>query len=175
MQVVTRVVTAHVGEDKDNMEIINTTAPISIEELKKYFVNKDTKYIIDYKNSKLKGLKLLTYLSNLDVPCDIQLDITDPEFIDLLKDYLTCPFIVNIELLELATIHLLFHAKDMIKEVPPNALIVSSIMSKFVIDNADIINKWVNILDSLTLYNICLLYTSPSPRDGLLSRMPSSA
>ena len=32
---------------------------------------------------------------------------------------------------------------------------------------------------TLTLYkvqqNICLLYTSPSPRDGLLSRMPSSA
>ena len=24
-------------------------------------------------------------------------------------------------------------------------------------------------------YCICLLYTSPSPRDGLLSRMPSSA
>ena len=35
--------------------------------------------------------------------------------------------------------------------------------------------------DNLTLditqegYNNCLLYTSPSPRDGLLSRMPSSA
>ena len=25
------------------------------------------------------------------------------------------------------------------------------------------------------LYEYCLLYTSPSPRDGLLSRMPSSA
>ena len=25
------------------------------------------------------------------------------------------------------------------------------------------------------LIEICLLYTSPSPRDGLLSRMPSSA
>ena len=24
-------------------------------------------------------------------------------------------------------------------------------------------------------YSVCLLYTSPSPRDGLLSRMPSSA
>ena len=24
-------------------------------------------------------------------------------------------------------------------------------------------------------YDVCLLYTSPSPRDGLLSRMPSSA
>ena len=26
-----------------------------------------------------------------------------------------------------------------------------------------------------TKYTACLLYTSPSPRDGLLSRMPSSA
>ena len=25
------------------------------------------------------------------------------------------------------------------------------------------------------LHTLCLLYTSPSPRDGLLSRMPSSA
>ena len=25
------------------------------------------------------------------------------------------------------------------------------------------------------LWHVCLLYTSPSPRDGLLSRMPSSA
>ena len=29
--------------------------------------------------------------------------------------------------------------------------------------------------ETSTLYNSCLLYTSPSPRDGLLSRMPSSA
>ena len=28
---------------------------------------------------------------------------------------------------------------------------------------------------SLALNGNCLLYTSPSPRDGLLSRMPSSA
>ena len=27
----------------------------------------------------------------------------------------------------------------------------------------------------LSLHKTCLLYTSPSPRDGLLSRMPSSA
>ena len=27
----------------------------------------------------------------------------------------------------------------------------------------------------ITQYVDCLLYTSPSPRDGLLSRMPSSA
>src|SRR5664279_6093183 len=31
------------------------------------------------------------------------------------------------------------------------------------------------ISDSVQLAVFCLLYTSPSPRDGLLSRMPSSA
>src|SRR5664279_203591 len=30
-------------------------------------------------------------------------------------------------------------------------------------------------LTTIMLYYLCLLYTSPSPRDGLLSRMPSSA
>ena len=29
--------------------------------------------------------------------------------------------------------------------------------------------------DKILVLNTCLLYTSPSPRDGLLSRMPSSA
>ena len=28
---------------------------------------------------------------------------------------------------------------------------------------------------NINQFNTCLLYTSPSPRDGLLSRMPSSA
>src|SRR5680860_784709 len=32
-----------------------------------------------------------------------------------------------------------------------------------------------NIEEFLSNADICLLYTSPSPRDGLLSRMPSSA
>ena len=31
------------------------------------------------------------------------------------------------------------------------------------------------ILHHLSMEKSCLLYTSPSPRDGLLSRMPSSA
>ena len=41
-----------------------------------------------------------------------------------------------------------------------------------------VINKWlVNIGDTVSAGDIlaCLLYTSPSPRDATLSRMPSSA
>ena len=52
------------------------------------------------------------------------------------------------------------------------------------IDGVDVIRVWTylaansgntkRILNYVS-YMFCLLYTSPSPRDGLLSRMPSSA
>ena len=42
-----------------------------------------------------------------------------------------------------------------------------------VICNADPPTVYKEMLDSK--YNSCLLYTSPSPRDATLSRMPSSA
>ena len=37
------------------------------------------------------------------------------------------------------------------------------------------INTEVKASDVIVDVDTCLLYTSPSPRDGLLSRMPSSA
>ena len=47
------------------------------------------------------------------------------------------------------------------------------------IDNLKIFNKedWSSAYQNVEkeLTKDCLLYTSPSPRDGLLSRMPSSA
>ena len=35
--------------------------------------------------------------------------------------------------------------------------------------------SWIPFKKMTDMYIDCLLYTSPSPRDGLLSRMPSSA
>ena len=36
-------------------------------------------------------------------------------------------------------------------------------------------NLYISVGDNVNPFRSCLLYTSPSPRDGLLSRMPSSA
>ena len=41
--------------------------------------------------------------------------------------------------------------------------------------NPDIIYQDIAQADQVNIFISCLLYTSPSPRDGLLSRMPSSA
>ena len=40
---------------------------------------------------------------------------------------------------------------------------------------AEKLNGRFAMLGFVALVGACLLYTSPSPRDGLLSRMPSSA
>ena len=41
--------------------------------------------------------------------------------------------------------------------------------------DGDTIDITINLGFDLSIKQRCLLYTSPSPRDGLLSRMPSSA
>ena len=48
---------------------------------------------------------------------------------------------------------------------------IHAIVKVRLIKEADIVARRINV----DVHRGCLLYTSPSPRDGLLSRMPSSA
>lgn len=130
------------------MNIVKTVAPISIENLKKYFTDKSTFYIIDYKNSTIKGTKLLTYLSNLDVPCDIAFDGCDEdECYAMIKEYLNASVIVNVKSLEFVAIGLFKQFKGMIDKFD----------AEFIEENKDIISSWVSKLDSLTIYNMSIV------------------
>jgi hypothetical protein len=96
------------------MNVIKSAAPIAIDDLKKYFTDKTTFYVIDYAQSKLKGSKLITYLSNLDLPVDIDLTGCDPEQCYLLlKDYMNSPMLVNIHSLEYFVMYVLTEAKGL--------------------------------------------------------------
>jgi hypothetical protein len=133
------------------MNIIKTIAPIAIEDLKKYFTDKTTFYVVEYADSKLKGSKLITYLSNLDLPADI--DLTGSSLEDcysLLKDYMNSPMLVNIHSLEYFVMCVLREAKGLSN--------VSS-QKHFIEENLDLINTWINKLDSLTLFNMYIINT----------------
>ena len=52
--------------------------------------------------------------------------------------------------------------------------LLKAIVQNTVFENTGAVGLIVDYAN-LFLNNVCLLYTSPSPRDGLLSRMPSSA
>lgn len=132
------------------MNIINTTAPLSIEQIKLAFSGEPVKYIIDYKNSpKLQGQKLLTYLSNLKLDCDIAIEnATDAEFLDLLKTYLHSSTIVTVPILERAVTQMLLEIKG---------LLPSSDFAEFAAENKEIIAHWMCCLDSLVLYNTYMI------------------
>ena len=107
--------------------IIETTAPISIENIKKYFEDKSITFLIDYDNSEIKGSKFLNYISNIDIPCDIQIENVD----DLIDDYTTSKHLVNIKSLEVRALQLLLEGKDL--------------------------NGWMTMLRSLTVYNMSII------------------
>lgn len=130
------------------MNLVETTAPISIDNLKKYFIDKTCFFIIDYKTSSLKGTKLLTYISNLDIPCDIDCSkCEEVEVFELIKEYLHATQIVNIPSLEKAVTSLLLQMKGITPEVD----------SEFINQNKEILSSWVSKLDSLTLYNMYMI------------------
>lgn len=128
------------------MNIIKTKAPIGIEELKVYFQDKSTKYLIDYATSDLKGVKLLTYLGNLDLPCDIIYDSNDSLF-EMVEAYLSFTHVVNIESLELRVIDMLLQRKNLKQQFTPTAV------EKF----GTQLDQWIRKLESLVLYNVYMI------------------
>lgn len=127
------------------MNIVITAAPISIENLKKFFTDKSTFYVISYKDSTLKGTKLLTYLSNLDIPCDIDFTGSSKEdFSSMVTDYLSAKVLVNIPTLERIAMNLMFQRKGL-----------TPLLDKDLVgDNLDMLAKWNNKIDSLIVYNM---------------------
>lgn len=103
------------------MNVINTTAPIAIEDLKKYFADKETFYIINYANSELKGEKLLTYLSNLDIPTDIHFENLE-EIVEMMKVYAKFNLITTIPTLEETMVNLLLEYNNLLPQVSEELL-----------------------------------------------------
>ena len=54
-------------------------------------------------------------------------------------------------------------------------LIAITALARFIILQGKEMDPSALVYEAVAIVLICLLYTSPSPRDGLLSRMPSSA
>lgn len=134
------------------MNIINTTAPISIEDLKKYFADETTQFNIDYKNSTLKGSKLLIYLGNLNVPCDLDLESND-EFLDLVKDYFNAKTLVTIPKIEIAAVEIMLGRKSFLGN-DYNGVLTADQVATFINNNKEIVDRWMSVLDSMTLFNM---------------------
>ena len=125
------------------MSIIKTPAPIDISDLKKYFVDKETFFEIDYAASTIREEKLLVYISNLDLPCDIKVD-NDDDAQELVRCYLESNFLVTLPSLETLVISLLLQHKGIEEVVNPEMLTALGPQ----------LDSWIQKLDSLPLFNM---------------------
>lgn len=134
-------------EDK---KIIETVAPIPLDFLKQYFEDKNVTFLIDYDNSSLDKERFLTYLSNLEIPCDIKIS-SDEKFIEIYSAYLKFNQMLDLPLLEHVTTNFLLERKGLRANRFPNYLKMWDAEFKM----------WEERLDSLLLYT---LYTLNIPQ-----------
>src|SRR5680860_1904831 len=69
----------------------------------------------------------------------------------------------------------LYQCLNLVHDERPDIVVVVGADNIYRMDFSQMVDAHIDSGASLTVAGICLLYTSPSPRDGLLSRMPSSA
>jgi hypothetical protein len=125
------------------MEKIVTTAPIPIAVLKRKFTE-DIHFAIDYANSKFKGKTLITYLSNLNIKCNLMLQDVE-EALALTAEYLYIPAVASIPDLEDVVINLLLAYQG-----KQNWLNFD--IDPFVAEHREIIELWIKRINSLPLF-----------------------
>ncbi len=149
------------------------TAPLAIDEIKEYFVKKDISFLIDLKASQLKGNMLLTYISNLDLPSEIDLDGETSEQLHLLmKDYFLSKSIVTSKNLSYLAAQILLDSVGYDSETLFEAGPMSRLeRKKFIDENSEILVRWNTFMVSTMLFTI-MSYTAIEEKLNLKASQP---
>ena len=130
------------------------TAPLQIDQMKEFINDKSIVYLIDCKNSQIKGQMLLTYISNLELPCNLILDELDKdEKFELLKAYFETKSICHPDVLSLVSAQILLKAVG--ADIADGALppVLSSVeVDEFIHINPDLVNRWLTFVTSSMIY-----------------------
>ncbi|MFP5387151.1 MAG: hypothetical protein ACLGHN_13815 [Bacteriovoracia bacterium] len=150
----------------EEKKIKNVTVPLKVEELKELIEKKDSFYIVNYKESQLRDIVFLNYVSNLNLPCEVLIEGCDYlEKQSLLKAYLTTRNIVTINSLRLNIAMLLLENRGMdTANVFVNPLFTREEAKTFITDNKEVIERWEQFIESTMIF---ALYTAKDLNDEM--------
>lgn len=137
--------------------IKNTVAPIPIELLKEYFSDDTIVFNIDYAESILKGDKLITYLSNLDVPCVLTgwNKVSTEDKFSFIKDYMNAKLVIKSYELELCVLKILYELSYLefwAEYEDTESILTYEETCSFCEANQDMIQNWLTMLASCSIY-----------------------
>jgi hypothetical protein len=137
------------------MRSINTVVPVPIDYIKEYFKDKTLMFFLNYNESKLQDKVFLTYLSNLDVPCDLDpaLTLTKEQKFKLVESYMDMKNICDVPTLNMAMIELVLAYTG----IDPSFLLSRKFFTQeelieFITLNQEKLNNWIVFLDSTQVF-----------------------
>lgn len=133
-----------------------TTVPLKIDHIKEFFENKELFFIVDYKGSNIKGNMFLTYLSNLDLPNEINLkDAALEEKFELVKAYMETRNINHSDTLRVTVADLLLTFKKVdCTEFYLEPIFTPEEKSQFIEKHQELIAKWDTFISSCLVFLI---------------------
>lgn len=143
--------------DQNPDKVRHVSAPLAIDSIKEYFSDKELFFIVDYATSKIKDKVLLTYLANLNIPCDIEFteDVTKEEIKKLIVSYMSVKSINRIASLTSVVAAILLRAKgDRFEEVSHLQTLSLSDIDEFIVENKELVERWLTFLESAMYYVI---------------------
>lgn len=136
----------------ENLRVVGV--PLAIDQIKEFFENKNLFFLVEYKNSKIKGNMFLTYLSNLDLPFEVVLEgASIEEKFELLRIYMETRNQSASDVLRLTVAELLLRYKG----IDPTGWIQRPIlnpaeMKQFIDLHPELMNKWDTFFSSLMIF-----------------------
>lgn len=135
-------------------KIREVTVPLPIESIKEFFQDKEIKFLVDYENSKIKDQVFLTYVSNLDIPIDIQIskDFDQESLFKLIDHYMTVKTITNIPFLNSIAKQIILSAVG--SKRGSEGYLSAEQLSEYISTRKDTISIWLAFLNSMSLFMI---------------------
>lgn len=134
----------------------NVSVPLEISQIKEFFENKELFFLVDYNSSKIKGNMFLTYLSNLDIPCEIVLsNTTKEEKFELLKCYMETRNLNTSKTLKLMATQIILEKKNFNStDIYDDTDLTKDECLEFIAANIDIIDRWNVFISSMMIYYV---------------------
>lgn len=133
--------------------------PLDDNQLLEFIDNQDKVYVIDFSKNTLDNQTALTYLSNLEMKCNIDFSgLSLEQKFDLIQTYMTFDSMVSIENLEKLVLQIFNQYKGISLEDCNLNILSKEEITTFIDKNQELLQKYDEVFSSIFFFNLLSYY-----------------